>query len=60
MRTLRKSKIGIFLFLVLIKGVFGVFLDDSANGGCFLFCYRLMLLRVMSVKFELTCAVSWK
>ena len=25
----------------------GVFVDDQDNGGCFLFCWRLMLLWVM-------------
>ena len=38
----------------------GVFVDDSVNGGWFLFCVRLMLLWVMGVGFNNTCAVSEK
>ena len=30
------------------------------NGGCFLFCWRLMLFRVTGVQLENTCAVSGK
>ena len=57
MRTLGESKV---LFLVLVKRVFGVFVNDQVNGGCFLFCWRLMLLCLMRVEFENTCAVSGK
>ena len=57
MRTLGESKV---LFLVLVKRVFGVFVNDQVNGGCFLFCWRLMLLCLMRVEFESTCAVSGK
>ena len=37
-----------------------MFVDDLANGGCLLFCWRLMLLCMMGVEFENTCAVSRK
>ena len=38
----------------------GVFVDDSANGGWFLLCVRLMLLWMMCVGFNNTCTVSEK
>ena len=37
--------------------VFGVFVDDQADGGWFLLHWRLMLLWVMSVWFEGICTV---
>ena len=37
-----------------------VFVDDEANGGWFLFYWKLMLLWVMGVGLENTCIVSGK
>ena len=37
-----------------------MFVDEKANGGMFLFYWRLMLLWVMGVGFENTCIVSRK
>ena len=39
---------------------YGLVVDDSANGGWFLFYWGLILLFVMGVRFENTCIVSGK